>query len=363
MREDHVVLFRREDGIYYYYFYKFGKRIRRSTGERRKGRAQSIVEERVANNDLMNELEKILPPTFGEFAKPFWDFETCPILTDKILRGGHFTKGLADTNRRNVQKYLVPAFGKKYLPEITPAMVNRWLLTVPEKYSVTPQTANKQLTMLRQMLDVAVSENYIDDNPARKVKPLVPKPGTRGCFTRAQIQALFASPWTDLYVELACRLASLTGMRLGEVRALQRDQLNDDAIEVSRSFSNTDKLKCTKSGKSRLVPVPHWLMESLQSVPNDGPYIFSYTGKNPIGSDTIRDKLKQHMEDVGINYKDLVLGFHSFRHFMNTRLKAAGVDGELTRAVIGHSSEKMTEHYLHLSSYDMGRIRAVQESI
>ena len=33
-----------------------------------------------------------------------------------------------------------------------------------------------------------------------------------------------------MYAELACRLASLTGMRLGEVRALQRDQMKDDAI-------------------------------------------------------------------------------------------------------------------------------------
>ena len=363
MGEDHVVLYRREDGYYYYYFYRYGRRIRRSTGTKRKGRALAIVDERKALGDLLNETARILPPTFREFAQPFWIFDTCPILTDRILRGGHFSKGLADTNRRNVIKYLIPTFGDKFLPEITPSMVNRWLLSLPAKHKITPQTANKQLTMLRQMLDVAVSENQISDNPARKVKPLVPKPGTKGCFTKDQITALFASAWPDYVVELACRLSALTGMRLGEIRALQQDQLQDDAIEVSRSFSDTDKLKCTKSGKSRLVPVPHWLYLRLLSIPNNGPYVLSYTGEKPMSSDNIRDKLKIQMDKAGIDYKSLNLSFHSFRHYVNTRLKAAGIDGELTRAVIGHSSEKMTEHYLHLSPSDMDRIRTVQDAI
>lgn len=363
MREDHFVMYKRENGIWCYYVYRFGKKVRRSTGERRKGRAYAIAEERAALGDLLCLLERTLPKTFAEFSEPFWNFDTCPILQDKIARGGHFSKGLAKTNRLNVQKYLIPVFGKKYLPEITPAMVNRWLLSVPEKHKVTPQTANKQLTMLRQMLDVAVSENLISENPARKVKPLIPKKTAKGCFTRDQIKSIFSEPWHNSIVELACRLASITGLRMGEIRALQRDQLTEDSINVTRAFSNTDKLKCTKTGKSRIVPVPHTLFEELLRVPTDGPYIFSLCPGIPVHSDTLRDALYARMEAVGIDYKKERLSFHSFRHFFNTRLKAAGVDGEMTRAVIGHSSEDMTEHYLHLSAEDLGRIRIIQEGL
>ena len=363
MRDDHYVMIKRDNGVWYYYVYRFGKRVYRSTGETKRSEALCVINSRLLAGDLLNDAEKTRPKTFAEFSDPFWIWGRCPILTDRIARGGHFTKGLAYTNRKNVDKYLLPTFGGKLLPEITPAMVNRWILSLPGKFDITPQTANKQLTMLRQMLDVAVSENLIQDNPARKVRPLVPKPGIRGCFTLEQIRRLLSLPWSDGVVELACRLASLTGMRLGEVRALQRDQIHEDYIEVSRSYSEKDHLKTTKSGKSRVVPIPAWLHDEILALPHNGPFAISYNGDRPICGDTVRDKLKARMEDLGIDYRSLGLHFHSFRHFLNTRLVASGVDGELTRAVIGHESEDMTEHYLHLSADDMARIRIIQESI
>lgn len=363
MRQDHYVMLKRGNGVWYYYVYRYGKRVYRSTGETRRSEALCVINSRLLAGDLLNDAEKTRPKTFAEFAAPFWIWGRCPILTDRIARGGHFTKGLAYTNRKNVDKYLLPTFGGKLLLEITSAMVNRWILSLPEKYNITPQTANKQLTMMRQMLDVAVSEDLIQENPARKVKPLVPKPGVRGCFTLEQIRRLFSSPWSDRVVELACRLASLTGMRLGEVRALQRAQIHENYIEVTGSYSETDHMKTTKSGKSRVVPIPVWLGEAILALPHNGPFAISYNGVGPVSGDNVRDKMKIRMDELGIDYRALGLHFHSFRHFLNTRLVAAGVDGELTRAVIGHESEDMTEHYLHLSADDMTRIRILQESI
>ena len=57
------------------------------------------------------------------------------------------------------------------------------------------------------------------------------------------------------------------------------------------------------------------------------------------------------------------LGFHSFRHYFNTRLIAMGIDEVKIRSVIGHGSEKMTDHYAHLSAEDLKQIRTVQEGI
>ena len=58
MREDHFVMYKRENGIWCYYVYRFGKKVRRSTGERRKGRAYAIAEERAATGDLLCIIEK-----------------------------------------------------------------------------------------------------------------------------------------------------------------------------------------------------------------------------------------------------------------------------------------------------------------
>jgi integrase len=43
---------------------------------------------------------------------------------------------------------------------------------------------------------------------------------------------------------------------------------------------------------------------------------------------------------------------HDFRVFFNTRLLQAGVHPELVRAMTGHTTQAMTEHYAHVSADD-----------
>lgn len=67
------------------------------------------------------------------------------------------------------------------------------------------------------------------------------------------------------------------------------------------------------------------------------------------------------MDECGIRpKKGTRLTFHSFRHYMNTRLIAVGMQGEKIRAVIGHEDEDMTEHYAHLEAEDLSLVREVQ---
>ena len=111
MRDDHYVMIKRDNGVWYYYVYRFGKRVYRSTGETKRSEALCVINSRLLAGDLLNDAEKTRPKTFAEFSDPFWIWGRCPILTDRIARGGHFTKGLAYTNRKNVDKYLLPTFG------------------------------------------------------------------------------------------------------------------------------------------------------------------------------------------------------------------------------------------------------------
>ena len=362
MEATYYVLFKRGD-YWNYYFYRWGKRVRRSTGCKRKSEAIIVANDRLMRGDLANEGKSIHPKTFAEYAEPFFVWETCPIVRDKIERGGHYSEELAYINRKQLEKYLLPVFGKKVLPEITPAMVSSFLRNLPKKWGISPQTANKVLSVLRQILDFSISENLLSENPCSKVKPLVPKESERGCFTTDQIKTLFSHRWKDPYVEIACRLASITGMRLGEIRGLLKKNVRSSSILVEHSYSNREGLKTTKNGKSRVVPIPPEIAEELKSLPNNGEFVFSYDGVSPIHSDTISDKLKEHMRECKIDYKKLGLSFHSFRHYLNTQLVANGVDQNEILAVVGHSSIKMTQHYLHLEANDLTQIRKVQEAI
>lgn len=363
MQEDYYVLYKKEDGYYYYYFYRYNKRVRRSTGCKRKTDAILVANERMRRGDLANEGRHTKFQTFREYSEPFFVWDRCPIIRDKVERGGHFSQEYAYICRKHIEKYLLPAFGAKVLPELTPAMISSFLRNLPKKSGITPQTANKVLSVLRMILDYAITENIIEDNPAKRVKPLVPNETRRGCFTTAQIKTIFKTPWKDLYVELACRLASMTGMRLGEIRGLLRDNVFEDYILVEHSYSNREKLKSTKNGKSRKVPIPPELAETLRSVPNNGPYVFSYNGDIPLWGTTIEYKLREHLKECKIDAEGLGLSFHSFRHFFNTQLIAADINQHKIQAVIGHSSIAMTSRYEHLEVGDLTQIRNVQSAI
>lgn len=361
--EDYFVLYKAPNGVFYYYVYRYGRRVKRSTGERKRAAAIAVAMERRDRHDLLNEGRAVRWQTFREFAEPFFDWERCPIIQDKIRRGGHYSRQMADTYRRNVRKYLIPGFGSKVLQEISAAMVNTWLLGVPKRYGVTPQTASKQLTMLRQILDVAVSQGILKENPAKAVKPLFSEPKERGCFTQEQISALFSEPWGDELCECACRLASLTGMRMGEVQGLRRSRIHSDHIILDASWAKQEGLKSPKNGRSRVVPIPPQFAQRLLSIPCVSDLVFSFNGEQPISERTMLTRLHERMELCGMDYHRGNLGFHSFRHYFNTRLIAMGIDEVKIRSVIGHGSEKMTDHYAHLSAEDLKQIRTVQEGI
>ena len=154
--------------------------------------------------------------------------------------------------------------------------------------------------------------------------------------------------------------AAVTGMRVGEVRALKPDAITDTAIHVRASFSDFDGYKPPKNGKDRVTPIPASLRDELRKFsPANGGYIFSMVNDKPVSNAYIKKVLDARLKAVGIKGKT----FHSFRAYFNTEMMAANVNETVVRAVIGHQSPDMTEHYLHLETGEFAEIRNVQDGI
>lgn len=363
MREDHYVMVKRSNGIWYYYMYRWGKKVYRTTGERKKYLAQEIINDRIRSNDLLCEHKPARPKTFGEFAEGFWDWDTCPIIQDKIQRGGHYSRQSAESYAMRVKKEYIPTFGKKLLPEINNSMIRSWHRNLPGRLGVSAKTANDYLAVLRQMFDEAIRQDLIEKNPCKDVKPLIAEAKIRGCYTQEQIDLLFSTPWDDKFAEAACRLAATTGMRLGEIQALKRDRISTAWLTVDGSWAVGEGRKTTKNGKARLVPLLPEIRQMLLDLPSEGDYVFSMDGVQPLHRKWFERHLWARMEKVGIDPRENNLLFHSFRHYFNTRLVAAGVDTIKIRSIIGHASSQMTERYLHLGVGDLENVRAVQEKV
>ena len=358
-------LMRRSNGIYYYWTYdKFNRRIYRSTGQKTKAKAMEVAMNRHQEGALVD-VPKPIYHKFEDYAAHFWDYDTCPVVQDRVRRGGHYSVEGAITNGKVTAKHITPFFQGVLIEAITPRMVENWILRLPQEHKLTNKTCNNLLTVFRQILDAAVSDGIIDRNPAKTVKPLIKDGKRKGCFSVSQIQELFKTDWQHTQVRAMCFLASRTGMRLGEVQALTPAQLKEGYIDVNASWADYEGRKTTKSGYGRVVPIDAATERLLRQIcpPDEDDLFFTLDGKQPLSASTISKYLKNAMTKAGIDYKTEKLSFHSFRHFFNTRLKAAAIDGEMVRAVIGHESVEMTEHYLHLTAQDMECVRAVQRGL
>ena len=357
--------------VWYYYAYNAeGQRISLSTGQTSKGRAHDCVLALSKSGMLIPKTNKheIL---FQAFVKPFWVWEECPYVTDIIKRGGKYSRTFCESNKKSMDKHITTYFGNKRVSKITQSEINTWLVDLPDKAVVSRATANKMLSLLRIILTEAVKQNIIDKNPADKVKPLIEKANARDAFTKKEAIALLNDPekWGNILSYNASLVCAYTGLRAGEIRALRVCDIHDDRLEISHSWDEKYGLKSTKSGKTREVPIPKLVHDALKEIAPDNPegFIFSLTGGNsPMSGRVLANALYRKLREIGVSEeerKERGLSFHSWRHFFNTQLVAAGVTGEITRAVVGHEDEEMTDHYLHLSADDMGRIMQIQSSL
>ena len=177
-----------------------------------------------------------------------------------------------------------------------------------------------------------------------------------------QVHRIFEKKWENMHAYAACLLAATAGLRMGEVRALTVEQVHKDHIVVDANWSDEEGRKCTKSGYARIVPIPLDVYKVSKEIMPPRGLIFTLNGKVPVDDRFISNPLYERLNELGIDREALNLSFHSFRHYCNTRLVAAGVQGEKIRAVLGHESEEMTEHYMHLTSNDMSELRDIQKA-
>lgn len=366
MTEEFYTLYLRKNGYWYYWTYdRFGRKFQKSTGTKNKTKAKIIANDRAKEGRLIDTKKRVPYNLFEEFTRDFFIYGKCPYIESRLARGYKYSVKNAKTNRTYLENHILPFFKGRILESITVSDLNRWLIQLPRVKGISNKTANNVLTLMRQIFSVAVEESIVQTNVASAVKPLSTSADSKRvvAFTQEEVKALFSAPWKSNVAEAGCKLAAFTGMRAGEIRALWQDQLHGEFIEVNASYNNHDDgRKSTKSGYSRLVPITDEISCLIQEINSGGLYVFSLNGERPLANSYFEKHLKKRMEECGIVPKEGTrLCFHSFRHFMNSRLLAAGISGEKIRAVIGHEDAEMTEHYAHLEVEDLRQVREVQK--
>jgi integrase len=265
--------------------------------------------------------------------------------------------------------HINPVLGRIFVHALTRSDVEGYIAR--RKGEVGLKGGNSVLNELRLLRTIAkdtVAEGYAETNWADRIKP--PKVRKYSAarpnrFTPPQA-ALVLAQVPDQWRAMVILMIS-TGLRWGEVSALHWEdiRINDDGSGEATIKHGNDRgrLVTVKTDSSwRIVPLEPEVVKEL-GLKRERGLVFPVTrgkrkGKLNAGYPLV-NMFKRLCAKVGVPYTTP----HGLRRTFNT-LARARVDREVVKAISGHSTDVMLEHYSHI---EMGEkhtaSRAVLDSI
>lgn len=209
--------------------------------------------------------------------------------------------------------------------------------------------------MCRKALEKAVADGIIRINPAIGCKLPPKKAKEMQVLTREEMQRFMAQAKADGYFELFL-LELCTGMRRGEIVALQWDDLNMQTGELhicrqATTVHGSIHICAPKTKSSiRTVILPLDIVKILAEYKKriNSRWMFPSPVKEdaPYHPSAIRKVLDRTLERAECKH----VRFHDLRHTFATTALANGMDVKTLSAIIGHiSSETTLNIYTHIT--------------
>lgn len=298
-------------------------------------------------------------------------------------RGKAVSKNTVDRHRRALDNHVLPYAGDWIVGQIrrrdVEELVETW--TQVKKSNGKPYaqtTINTWLKVLRQLTRHAYTLEELGRSPVEDVQPLAVTETTnsRTCLTVGEAKSLLEVLRTKkdkgdrleyIFYYPMVLLGLTTGARHSALSALHWEDVDfsRELVRLHHSQNKGIRKVGTKTGKRKTFPLLPELARALQEhrtrlIATEHPAVASgivfparidpgkATHNGYMQRWTLRGVLKKSCADAEVPR----ITPHDFRAFFNTRLLAAGVHPELVRAMTGHTTEAMTEHYAHIEPAD-----------
>lgn len=290
----------------------------------------------------------------------FWDFENSEYVKKRIARG-------YDIKQRNCKEKLgiVKRYWAKYfdadrtVQSLTSRELDDFLMYLRTEKNLSADTVNKTMTAGNMAFEFLIKEGLITSNPLSSVERFKVNAKKRGIPTETEMKKLMELnwDWTDSVNKLAFKVAALFGLRAGEISGLQVCDIdaNADLLYIRHSWNDTDKLKDTKNGDDRIIPIEHGVaLELLMNARrnpdySDTSFVFwsPKVAGQPMWPSSFEDDFYIAMQRIGISeeqIKERNIVFHSLRHYCATQI-AQRASLEIAMKILGHRTEEMTRLY------------------
>lgn len=303
----------------------------------------------------------------------FYDPLKSDFLKEKERSRKPVCKSTLANNRGIVKNYWAPFLQQKYLAEFTKQDLREFVNSLQDNQSISEVTKKAIVSTGFKVFRWAFKTDLLEKDITAGIKNFSSFTNERQILTPEIVQKLFASEWDNPVYKLANLLSCCTGLRAGEIVALQSQDLDFDhsCINLQHSWSNYDGLKSTKTRVSRTVYVYEpkllsLLKENASENPWQNGYIFwspSHSRK-PLRTETLLKALKKELVKIGIP-QDVArrMTFHSWRHYHDTYLHGQ-VSLRLLQAQSGHSKAMIENLYAnHSRNTDAAELFQAQKKV
>lgn len=300
----------------------------------------------------------------GDFIDP-----SAKTLEEYLLDWLEHIKGtIADSTwnlyRLCIHSHIIPALGKMKLTQLTPLQIQQFYSDLHKTGAnrhhkdkpLSPKTIKNIHSILHRALAQAVKWRLRSNNPAEMTElPKVTRPDVHAT-DQAGLHALIAAIEADSKWRLPVLIALATGMRRGEVLALQWQDWDEErnAVIVRRALSQflgaDVTVKGTKTDRTRVVLLPETIADELrkhrEAAIHKEPADFiccDFRGV-PYSPKAFTRAFARLASTAGV-----AISLHGLRHSHATALIAAGIPVKVVSERLGHSTVSITQDiYTHV---------------
>lgn len=245
---------------------------------------------------------------------------------------GRMSERTVKEYRKQADRYLVPALGKRKIRDVARSDVEAMVETLPMVQR------NRVLALVSRLFTLFETWEWRpqNTNPARGIERAREEPRDR-TFSEAELFALAQAlrHWEDRCPTqvAAIRLAAVTGLRIGEILAICWEHLD---LETGRLT-----LPKTKTGR-RFHDLPAAALAILNDLPRINAWALTMGRDAPVTYATVRKFFTTAATTAGL----VDVRLHDLRRTVMTRAAMAGVGTHVLRDLLGHRTTAMADRYI-----------------
>lgn len=253
-----------------------------------------------------------------------------------------------------INNHIIPELGKINVSMLTAKRISEFTDKLIGSFATA--TVNNILIVLEMGFDYAEEEYNIK---CPKISLLKQSRQEMRVLSRSEQQTLIRYIRNnDNCFSFGILFALFTGIRIGELCALQWDDIKDNKIHISKTMQRiknedgkstvmTTEPKTDKS--NRIIPVPTAIYELIEKYRKPKGYVIRQANDKFIEPRLLQKKFGEITSACGLEN----VNFHALRHTFATRCIESGFDVKTLSEILGHTNVRTTmDRYVH-SSFEL----------